>query len=152
MRPQWNRRSSSRGGLPKSSRVACWNLGIGIPTLVANYAKTGLSELDFAKLGSLNLMVPKFPRAIPPYHFLNEITDIREKGQVRPDAFIFLRKDKSGKISRIEGSGLHEDDDIAVINVVISTITSRSFGVALTLTIWPQAIPRATKLEAHEIT
>ena len=90
--------------------------------------KTDLSELDFAKFGSLNLMVTKFPRAIPPYDFLTELKDIWEKGQIRPNAFIFLRKDKSGKISGMEGSSLQEDDDIAAINAVISTITSRSLG------------------------
>jgi hypothetical protein len=52
-----------------------------------------LPELEFTNLGSLNLMVTKFPRAIPPYDFLNGLKDIWEKGQVRPDAFIFLRKD-----------------------------------------------------------
>jgi hypothetical protein len=91
--------------------------------------KTSLSDLDFRKFGSLNLMVTKFPRAIPPYDFLNELKDIWEKGQIRPDAFIFLRKDKSGKISGMEGSSLQEDDDIAAINAVISAITSRSLGV-----------------------
>jgi len=90
--------------------------------------KTSLAELDFAKFGSLNLMVTKFPRAIPPYDFLNELKDIWEKGQIRPDAFIFLRKDKSGKISGMEGSSLQEDDDIAAINAIICTITSRSLG------------------------
>jgi uncharacterized protein len=90
--------------------------------------KTSLLELDFAKFGSLNLLVTRFPRAIPPYDFLKEIKDIWEKGQIRPDAFFFLRKDKSGKISGMEGSGLQEDDDIAEINALISMITSRSLG------------------------
>ena len=90
--------------------------------------KTSLSELDFAKFGSLNLMVTKFPRAIPPYDFLNELKAIWANGQIRPDAFIFLRKDESGKTSGMEGSSLQEDDDIAAISAVISTITSRSLG------------------------
>ena len=76
-------------------------------------------------------MVTKFPRAIPPYDFLTELKDIWEKGQIRPNAFIFLRKDKSGKISGMEGSSLQEDDDIAAINAVISTITSRSIDSEL---------------------
>jgi len=90
--------------------------------------KTSLSELDFAKFGSLNLMVTKFPRAILPYDFLNELKAIWANGQIRPDAFIFLRKDESGKISGMEGSSLQEEDDIAAISAVISTITSRSLG------------------------
>jgi hypothetical protein len=46
--------------------------------------KTSLSELDFAKFGSLNLMVTKFPLAIPPYDFLNELKAIWANGQIRP--------------------------------------------------------------------
>ena len=90
--------------------------------------KTSLSELDFTRFGSLNLMVAKFPRAIPPYDFLKELKDIWEKGQIRPDAFFFLRKDKSGKVLGIQGGGLQEDDDVAAINALISMITSRSLG------------------------
>ena len=55
--------------------------------------RTSSRELNLAKFGSLNLIVTKFPRAIPPYDFLNELKDIWEKGQIRPDAFVFLRKD-----------------------------------------------------------
>jgi hypothetical protein len=91
-------------------------------------AKTSLSEMDFAKFGSVNLMVTKFPRAVPPYDFLNGLKDIWEKGQIRPDAFIFLRKDKAGNISGMEGSSLQEDDDIAAVNELIAAITSHSLG------------------------
>jgi len=97
---------------------------VSLPTA----AKTSLLSSDFAKFGSLNLMVTKFPRAIPPYDFLNQLKDIWEKGQIRPNAFIFLRKDKSGKISGMEGSSLQKDDDIAPIDAVIATITARSLG------------------------
>src|SRR5205823_698981 len=69
---------------------------------------TGISDLDLGRFGSLNLIVTKFPRAIPPYDFLNQLKDIWEKGQIRPDAFIFLSKDKSGKISGMEGSSLQD--------------------------------------------
>ena len=92
--------------------------------------KISVSEVDFTKLGSLNLMVTKFPRAIPPYDFLNQIKDIWEGGQIRPDAFIFLRKDKSGKISGMEGSSLQQDEDIATIDAIIATIARRSFGAS----------------------
>ena len=75
-------------------------------------------------------MVTKFSRAIPPYDFLNQLKDIWEEGQIRPDAFIFLRKDKSGKISGMEGSSLQQDDDIAAIDAIIATIASRSLGAS----------------------
>jgi predicted double-glycine peptidase len=90
--------------------------------------KLSFSELDFEKFGSLNLLITQFPRAILPYDFLNELKDIWENGNIRPDAFIFLRKDRDGKVSGMEGSRLQEDADIATINAVIAAITSRSVG------------------------
>ena len=42
-------------------------------------------------------MVAQFPRILRPYDFLDELKDIWADGNVRPDAFIFLRKDRDGK-------------------------------------------------------
>ena len=88
------------------------------------------SQIDFEKFGSLNLMITQFPRAIMPYDFLSELKDIWADGNIRPDAFIFLRKDKDGSVSGMEGSRLSEDADVAAINAVIAAITSRSIGKA----------------------
>ena len=95
----------------------------------ATTPRVRLADLDFGRFGSLNLMVTKFSRPIPPYDFLNELKNIWEKGQMRADAFIFLRKDKSGRISGMEGSSLQDGDDIASIDAFISVLTSRSLGV-----------------------
>jgi predicted double-glycine peptidase len=86
------------------------------------------SEIDFEKFGSLNLMITQFPRAIMPFDFLSELKDIWADGNIRPDAFIFLRRDKDGNISGMEGSRLDEGIDVAAINAVIAAITSRSVG------------------------
>ena len=75
-------------------------------------------------------MITQFPRAIMPYDFLSELKDIWADGNIRPDAFIFLRKDKDGSVSGMEGSRLSEDADVAAINAVIAAITSRSIGKA----------------------
>ena len=74
------------------------------------------------------LLITQFPRAILPYDFLNELKDIWADGNIRPDAFIFLRRDRDGHISGMEGSHLNEDADIAAINAVIAGIASRSIG------------------------
>jgi predicted double-glycine peptidase len=89
-----------------------------------------LSKIDFEKFGSLNLMITQFPRAIMPYDFLIEMKAIWADGNIRPDAFIFLRRDKDGSISGMEGSRLNEDADVAAINAVIAAITSRSIDGA----------------------
>ena len=88
----------------------------------------GFAALDFQKFGSLNLMVAQFPRILLPYDFLDELKDIWADGNIRPDAFIFLRKDKDGNIMGMEGSRLHEDEDIASINAVLAAIVARSVG------------------------
>ena len=86
------------------------------------------SKIDFEKFGSLNLMITQFPRAIMPYDFLNELKDIWADGNIRPDVFIFLRRDRDGHISGMEGSCLNEGADIAAINAVIASLASRSIG------------------------
>ena len=88
------------------------------------------SEIDFEKFGSLNLMITQFPRTLMPYDFLNELKHIWADGNIRPDAFIFLRRDKEGNISGMEGSGLNDAADVAAVNAVIAAITSRSIGGA----------------------
>lgn len=98
----------------------------------ARQASEGLrfSEIDFEKFGSLNLMITQFPRALMPYDFMNELKDIWVDGNIRPDAFIFLRRDKDGSISGMEASRLNEGADVAAINAVIAAITSRSVDSA----------------------
>jgi predicted double-glycine peptidase len=86
------------------------------------------STLDFQKFGSLNLIITQFPRVLLPYDFLHELKDIWADGSIRPDAFIFLRKDKDGNVSGMEGSHLSEDDDVAAINAVIAALASESLG------------------------
>jgi uncharacterized protein len=90
--------------------------------------ESSFSALDFQRFGSLNLMITEFPRVLLPYDFLDELKHIWKDGNIRPDAFIFLRKDKDGNISGMEGSSLQEDADVTAINAVVAAITSRSVG------------------------
>ena len=90
----------------------------------------GLAALDFQKFGSLNLMVAQFPRVLMPYDFLNELSTIWADGSVRPDAFIFLRKDRDGNVMGMEGSRLHDEEDIASINAVLAVVVARGIGIS----------------------
>jgi predicted double-glycine peptidase len=118
------------GDLKKNPQLI--HLGIQIrgkqPETRSHGAGLGLATLDFEKFGSLNLMIVQFPRFLLPYDFLDEMKDIWADGSIRPDAFIFLRKDKDGNVMGMQGSRLQDGDDIAAINVVIAAITSRSVG------------------------
>lgn len=91
-------------------------------------AAPSLSDVHFERFGSLNLMITRFPGILLPYDFLTELQDIWSDGNVRPDAFIFLRKDKDNNVTGMEGSRLQEGEDAAAINAVIAAITSRSVG------------------------
>jgi hypothetical protein len=89
----------------------------------------GLSTLDFQKFGSLNLITIQFPRVLMPYDFVDELKGIfTDDGNVRQNAFIFIRKDKDGNISGMEGGRLNEADDLAAINAVIAVLASQSVG------------------------
>jgi predicted double-glycine peptidase len=91
-------------------------------------AKNVLAELVFRNLGSLNLMIAQFPRHLYPYDFLNELQEIWTAGNVRPDAFMFLRRDRNGELMGMEGSRLHDAEDIASINAVLAAMLARSIG------------------------
>jgi len=84
-----------------------------------------LAKPDFKKLGSLNLIITQFRGALLLYDFLTELASIWASGDVRPDAFIFLRKDKEGNLSAMQGSRLEEEGDMAAINALISAIAKR---------------------------
>jgi uncharacterized protein len=88
--------------------------------------EAGLAKLDFTKLGSLNVIVTRFPGWVFPMDLLDDLkTWLSNTASIRPNAFIFLHKDKDGAIAGMEGSGLQEDADAAELNAVITAITSR---------------------------
>ena len=72
------------------------------------------------------MIIIKFCGFILPYDFLIELQEIWKAESIRPNAFIFLRKDKDGNVSAMEGSGLQNEDDAIAVNALIAAITSRS--------------------------
>ena len=87
-----------------------------------------LSALDFTKFGSLNLVVTQFDRYLLPFDFLDALQGIWQDGNVRPNAFIFLRRDGDGNLSGMEGSRLEQGEDIVAMNAALAAITERSLG------------------------
>src|SRR4051812_41222440 len=118
------------GNLEKNPKLM--HLGIfirgAVPASRSIDKSFSLTALNFQRFGSLNLMIAQFPRILLPYDFLDELSHIWADGSVRPDAFIFLRKDKDGNIMGMEGSRLHEEEDIASINVLLAAIVARAVG------------------------
>jgi hypothetical protein len=115
-----------------ASNPKLFHLGIFVkgtkPAHRPQVAKHALADLDFGNLGSLNLMIAQFPRHLYPYDFLSELAEIWSGGNVRPDAFIFLRRDRNGDLMGMQGSRLHDADDIASINAVLAAMLARSIG------------------------
>jgi hypothetical protein len=87
-----------------------------------------LADLDFSKLGSLNLIVVQFDRPLLPFDFLEEVRSLFDNALVRPDAHMLLNKDKDGNISGMEGSGLHEEEDTVALNAILAALANRSLG------------------------
>jgi hypothetical protein len=62
-----------------------------------------------------------------PFDLLTELKTMIGSASVRPDAFIFLRRDENG-LSAIEGSGLQEEEDTVEINALVAALASQSIG------------------------
>lgn len=86
------------------------------------------SAFDFRKLGSLNLIVMQFAGYLLPYDFMTDLRDIWASGQVRPNAFILLRKDKNGAVSGMQGGRVEGADEVAATNALFAAIASQSLG------------------------
>lgn len=84
-----------------------------------------LASLDFAKFGSINLLVAKFKGEVFPIDVLDDVKGLLDPSSIRPDAFLFVKKGPDGKVAGMEGSGLEDAADVAEFNAIITAITSR---------------------------
>jgi uncharacterized protein len=98
-----------------------------------------IASLKFGEMGSLNLIVTQFEGFLLPFDFLEEMRDLWTSPLIRPKAYLFLRKDKDGNLSGIEGGALQEDQDASAINALLAVIADQSVG---------QAPSRKTRMEA----
>jgi len=112
-----------KGFMPRAAFDALWHnvmggdlakprqmrMGIFIrgekPAAPQRLSDADFSALDFASLGSMNLLVAQFGGYLLPYPFISELSELWAGGIVRPDAYIVLRKDVDGKVAAIEGGG-----------------------------------------------
>lgn len=92
-------------------------------------APAASARLDFAKLGSLNLMVTEYPRVLLPFDFMDELRAVWASGEVSPDAFVLVCKDADGNLSAMEGGRLLQAEDAPEINAVLAALASRRVGL-----------------------
>jgi predicted double-glycine peptidase len=101
-------------------------------------ASRGLRKQDFSRLasgqfGSLNLMVTEFRGHVLPFDFVTDIQGILASPAIRPNAFIFLRRDADGKISAVQGGRGEDEEEVLEINAVLSMLAGLARGVDTTM-------------------
>jgi predicted double-glycine peptidase len=92
------------------------------------HSSSRIPELDFSIFGSFNLIVTEFDRYLLPFDFLDEVQSIWKDDNVRPNAFIFLRRDRDGNLSGMEGSRLEQGDEIVAMTAAMAAIADCSLG------------------------
>lgn len=132
------------------------HLGIFIrgqrPASTSTAGRTALGQLDFARLGSLNLMVTEYPCVMLPFDFMDELRELWASSAVRPDAFVLVCKDADGNLSAMEGGRLENAEDAPQINALLAAVASRRVGVpesagerrGSSLTVLPAIVLRGT--------
>jgi hypothetical protein len=88
------------------------------------------AALDYARLGSFNMMVTHFDHVLLPFEFMDELRDLAAGRAVRVEAFILVSKSAEGDISAMEGGNLEEERDAAEISVLLGVLAARAIGSA----------------------
>jgi hypothetical protein len=112
---------------PRQMRMGIFIRGAK-PAAPQRLSDADFAALDFASLGSMNLLVAQFEGYLLPYPLISELRELWAGGIVRPDAYIFLRKDADGKVAAIEGGNLEEAEDRPEVNAVLAAIAGLARG------------------------
>lgn len=90
--------------------------------------RIGIEQLDFSRFGSLNLIVTRFRGNPLPYDFVSALADIFQGGLLRPDAFVFLYREKGGGLIAIGGGRLEDECEIAGVNAMLGALAGMREG------------------------
>jgi predicted double-glycine peptidase len=90
------------------------------------------SGLSSGRFGSLNLMVTELRGGVLPFDFVTELEEVLTSGLVRPDAFIFLRRDENGGLTAVQGGRVAEDEEVMEISAVLGVLAGLASGQELT--------------------
>lgn len=119
----------AQAGNPRLMHVGILIRGAQRLTGVDALAAIDPATLDFARLGSFNLLITHFDRVLLPFDFLDELREIWSGGQVRPDALILLVRCPDGDIMAMEGGRLGDESEVAEISLMLGVLASRALGV-----------------------
>jgi predicted double-glycine peptidase len=87
------------------------------------------ATLDYARMGSFNLMITHFDRVLLPFDFLDELHEIWSSGQVGLDALILLVRHSDGEIMAMEGGRPGDESEVAEVSLILGVLASRALGV-----------------------
>ncbi|HSD57340.1 MAG TPA: cysteine peptidase family C39 domain-containing protein [Methanotrichaceae archaeon] len=120
------------GGKTPTDASKQMHLGIFIrgkkPAKPQSLKQLDSSKLDFSKIAPLHLIVIEFKGEILPYDIMEVARSTWETGLIRPAAFLFLRKDKEGKLSAVEGGNLQEEEEVIEIDALLAVMAGLRLG------------------------
>jgi hypothetical protein len=120
------------GGKTSTDASKQMHLGVFIrgkkPVKPQSIWQIDLSKLDFSKIPPLQLVFIEFKGEVLPYDIMEVARPIWEKGFIRPAAFLFLRKDKDGKLTAMEGGNLQEEEEAIEIDALVAVMSGLRLG------------------------
>lgn len=120
------------GGKTPADKSKKMHLGIFIrgkkPAKPQSLKEVDFSKLDYSTLGPLHLVVVAFKGQVFPYDIMKETRPLRESGLIRPVAVLFLRKDKDGRLTAVEGGNLEDEEEMIEINALLAVMAGLRLG------------------------
>ncbi len=120
------------GGKKSTDASKQMHLGIIIrgkrPAKNKSLKQLDLSNLDFGKIGPLQLVAIEFQGFLYPYDIVESMKSILESGIIRPVAFITLYKDKDGKLTALEGGDITDEEEMIEIEAIVAEIAGLRLG------------------------
>jgi hypothetical protein len=113
-------------GNPKIERCAIFVRGKAPPP--AAEETVALPDISFETMGSVSLVTVRFKEELLPYDFMAELAGALPRQAVRADAFIFLRRDRQGRLFALEGGQMEDEQDVVQVNALIAAIAVQSLG------------------------
>jgi predicted double-glycine peptidase len=120
------------GGKTPTDASKQMHLGVFIrgkkPVKPQSFQQVDLSKLDFSKIAPLQRLFIEFKGEVLPYDIMEVARPIWEKGFIRPAAYLFLRKDKDGKLTAMEGGNLQEEEETIEVDALVAMMSGLRLG------------------------
>lgn len=113
---------------PVQNHVGIFIRGDNKPRAAQREASGAFEGLAAGNFGSLNLLVTEFEGGVLPFDFVTQIQELLTTGMIRPDAFIFLRRDAEGGLTAVQGGRVEEESEVIQINTILGVLAGLAEG------------------------